>query len=120
MGFIKRLLGLEVKPGEPQPLRDNAFEREVLLSELPCFVSFYSLWCASCQVMGGLLNEVGPEFAGRAEFYKINIRENPSAPSRYGVSGVPAVVLFKNGEPVDRLVGLVTIDTLRMWLESHI
>ena len=120
MGFIKRLLGLETKPGEPETIDAERFDREVLQSGLPCIVEFYNLWCSSCQVMTGLLNEIGPGYLERARFYKVNAERSPSIPPRYGVSGVPTVILFKAGEPVDRLTGLVPIDDLKAWIDQHV
>jgi len=120
MGFIKRLLGLETKPGEPETIDPERFERDVLRGDLPCVVEFYNLWCSSCQVMTGLLNEIGPGYLDRARFYKVNAERSPSIPPRYGVSGVPTLIIFKGGEPVDRLTGLVPIDELKAWIEQHL
>jgi thioredoxin 1 len=120
MGFIKRLLGLETKPGEPATINREQFERDVLGSDGPCIVEFYNLWCSSCQVMTGLLNEIGPGFMGRASFFKVNAERSPSIPQRYGVSGVPTVILFKGGEPVDRFTGLLPIDDLKAWIDDHL
>jgi thioredoxin 1 len=120
MGFIKRLLGLETKPGEPQPVNDSSFEAEVLSCELPCFVDFYSLWCPPCQVMGGLLNEIGPEYIGRAKFFKMDITKNPFSASRQNISGVPTVIVFKGGVGVDRIVGLEPLNDLKAWIDKHI
>jgi len=120
MGFIKRLLGLEVKPGEPMNTSDEDFEREVLNSELPCFVDFYNLWCASCQVMAGLLNEIGPDYIDRAKFFKLNVDKNPATPAQFSISSVPTLIVFKNGEPVNRLVGLFPLQPLREWIDRNI
>jgi len=120
MGFIKRLLGLETKPGEPETINKDRFERDVLQGDLPCIVEFYNLWCSSCQVMTGLLNEIGPQYLERARFYKVNAERSPSIPPRYGISGVPTVIMFKGGEPVDRLSGLVPIDDLKDWIDQHL
>jgi len=120
MGFLKRLLGLETKPGEPKPVDEARFESEVLGSDLPCFVYFYNLWCASCQVTGGLLNEVGPGFVGRAEFFKIDTHKAPSVPARFNVRGVPAIIAIRAGREIDRLVGLTPIDSLTSWIEKNI
>ena len=107
MGFLKRLLGIETKPGEPESIGDDSFEEEVLRSELPCVVEIYNLWCSSCQVMAGLLNEVGPDYLGKV------------IPQRFQVSGVPTILLIERGEVVDRLTGLVPLDELRDWIERH-
>jgi thioredoxin 1 len=120
MGFIKRLLGLETKPGEPRPIKDDSFESEVLKCELPCFVEFYNLWCSSCQVMSGLLNEVGPSYLGKAKFFKLNTDRNPAVPARYNISGVPTIIVFKDGKEVDRLAGLTPLNPLKEWIEKHV
>jgi thioredoxin 1 len=120
MGFIKRFLGLEIKPGEPKPLNKGSFDEEVLTGEIPSFVYFFHLWCSSCQVMGGLLNEVGPDYADRAEFFKMNVHKEPAIPARYKVAGVPTLIVFKKGEEADRLVGMHPLDPLREWIEKHL
>ncbi len=120
MGFIKRFLGLETKPGEPKPVHGGSFDEEVLTGELSSFVYFFHLWCSSCQVMAGLLNEVGPDYADRALFFKMNVHKEPAIPSRYNVTGVPTVIVFKKGEEADRLVGLFPLDALRDWIEEHL
>ncbi len=119
MGFLKRLLGIETKPGEPESIGDDSFEEEVLRSELPCVVEIYNLWCSSCQVMAGLLNEVGPDYLGKVKFFKVNAERSPSIPQRFQVSGVPTILLIERGEVVDRLTGLVPLDELRDWIERH-
>jgi thioredoxin len=120
MGFLKRLLGLETKPGEPESIGDGRFEEEVVRSELPCVVEIYNLWCSSCQVMAGLLNEVGPDYMGKVRFFKVNADRSPSIPQRFQVSGVPTMLLIERGEVIDRLTGLVPLDELRDWIEWHI
>jgi thioredoxin len=120
MGFIKRLLGLETKPGEPETVNSERFEAEVLRSDLPCIVEFYNLWCSSCQVMTGLLNEIGPGYMGRARFYKVNVERTPSIPARFQISGVPTVILFDAGEPRDRLTGLVPLNDLKEWIDTRL
>lgn len=120
MGFLKRLLGLETKSGEPESIGDDRFEEEVVRSELPCVVEIYNLWCSSCQVMAGLLNEVGPDYVGKVKFFKVNADRNPFIPQRFKVSGVPTILLIERGEVIDRLTGLVPLDELRDWIEQHI
>ncbi|MBU8921355.1 MAG: thioredoxin [Bacteroidales bacterium] len=120
MGFIKRLLGLETKPGEPAPLTDERFDEEIAESGLPCFVYCFSLWCSSCQVMGGLLNEVGPDYADQARFFKLDVTKNPATASRLGIKGVPAIFFFRDGKPVESHTGLIPLDPLKEWIEMNI
>lgn len=120
MGFLRRLLGLETKPGEPESIGDDRFEGEIARSEIPCVVEIYNLWCSSCQVMTGLLNEIGPDYLGKVKFLKVNADRNPSIPQRFRVSGVPTILFVERGEEVDRLTGLVPLNELRGWIERHI
>lgn len=120
MGFFKRLLGIETKPGEPAPLTDAGLEGALGADDLPCFIYFFHLWCSSCQVMGGLLNEIGPEYADRARFYKLDISKNPSAASRFAVSAVPTIAVFRKGELIDQNKGLLHLNDLKEWIERNI
>jgi thioredoxin 1 len=120
MGFIRRFLGLETIPGQPKPVHGGTFDEEVLAGELPSFVYFFHLWCSSCQVMGGLLNEIGPDYLDRAAFFKMNVQKEPAIPTRYNVTAVPTVIVFKNGEEANRLVGLIPLNALREWVEKHL
>jgi thioredoxin 1 len=117
--FIKKLFGLEVKPGEPEKLSDNSFDAVISKNDKTCFVHFYTLCNASCQVMNGLLNEIGPNYIEKASFYRMNIRDNPYTPQRLKITGVPTIVVFKNGEPVEALTRLVPIDQLAEWIEEN-
>ncbi|MDZ7860503.1 MAG: thioredoxin domain-containing protein [Candidatus Krumholzibacteriota bacterium] len=119
-GFIRRLLGLEVKPGEPEKLSDASFDEVIKEDGSLCFVHFYTLCSASCQVMGGLLNEIGPNYIGKANFYKMDIRDNPYTPQRFNITGVPAVVVFKDGKPVETLTRLTPLNQLKEWIEKNI
>jgi thioredoxin-like negative regulator of GroEL len=119
MGFLRRLLGLETKPGEPESIGDDRFDEEIAQSDLPCIVEIYNLWCSSCQVMTGLLNEIGPDYIGKARFFKVNAERSPSIPQKFGVSGVPTILMLDRGEVIDRLTGLVPLNELRAWIERH-
>ena len=88
MGFFKRLFGIEVRPGEPAALSDMESFNEVVKSGRPSLVYFYHLWCSSCQVMGGLLNEIGPGYVGRIDLYKLDIHKVPGAAAKLSITGV--------------------------------
>jgi thioredoxin len=120
MGFLKRLLGLEQRPGEPRPVNDDRFEEEVFNNQLPCFIDFFNLWCSPCQVMGGLLNEVGPLFAGRADFFKVDVNRNPAVAAHFNIRSVPTIIVVKDGEEIGRHVGLMPLNPLKAWIEAHI
>jgi thioredoxin 2 len=120
MGFIRRLLGLETKPGEPESLRDELFEDTVKDPDMPVFIFFFNLWCSGCQVMHGLLNEVGPEYIGRARFYKMDATQSPRAVAALGLKGVPVLASFRPGEKAEWMGGLMNITELREWIDSLI
>ncbi|MBN2069915.1 MAG: hypothetical protein JW814_00545 [Candidatus Krumholzibacteriota bacterium] len=120
MGFFKRLLGLEVKPGEPVALQDLAGYKKATGSNTPSLVYYFHLWCSSCQVMGGLLNEIGPDYTETIDFYKLDIHKVPEAATAQAVSAVPTLIIFLAGEPVARHSGLIPIDQLREWIEKNI
>jgi thioredoxin 1 len=118
MGLFDRLFNREPKPGKPQPVTDESFEQEVLASDTPALVDFWSRRCPPCQVMGGLLNEIGPDYAGIVNIFKLDVDENPQITMRYQITSIPTVILFRNGRVVDRIVGLIPLNPLRAKLDS--
>jgi len=118
MGMFRKLFGGEPKPGKPINITDDEFEGKVLRSDIPVAVDFWSSTCAPCQVMAGLLSELGPEFAGRVKIVKVQVDRHAQAATTYGVRGVPTVMLFRDGKPVDSIVGLLPLIPLRERLEQ--
>ncbi|RPH94674.1 thiol reductase thioredoxin [candidate division KSB1 bacterium] len=118
MGFLKRLFTGSTKPGKPIAVTDESFEQEVLNSDLPAVVDFWSPTCAPCQVMGGLLNELGPEFTDRLRIFKLNVEQSPDTAEQYRIRGVPTLVFLRKGREVDRVVGLMPLHPLRAKLEK--
>lgn len=103
----------EPKPGKPREVTDETFVAEVLNSELPAVVDFWSPSCPPCQVMSGLLNEIGPDYAGRVNIFKLNIDHNPEATSRLNISSVPTILFFRGATVVDIVVGLLPLMPLK-------
>jgi thioredoxin 1 len=118
MGFLKNLFVKPPKPGKPRLVTDLSFREEVLESDIPVVVDFWSPRCPPCQVMGGLLDEIGPDYAGQVHIFKLNVDQNPETAMQYQVQSIPTVILFRKGRPVDRIVGLLPLNPLRAKLDS--
>lgn len=84
---------------------DSSFESEVLNSSTPVLVDFWAEWCGPCRALAPKLEEVAQELAGKVKIVKVNVDENPNTPGKYGVRGIPAMLLFKGGSEVGQLVG---------------
>ena len=88
------------------------FSAQVLESSQPVLVDFWAPWCGPCKMLGPTIEEISNDYAGKVRVGKLNTDEAGSIASQYGIQGIPTVILFKGGQPVDRLVGLVKKDKL--------
>ena len=88
-------------------LNEANFEVEVLKSEQPVLVDFFATWCHPCRKLAPIVEEIAEDYAGRVKVAKLNIDEARSVAIKYGVSSIPTLILFKNGEPAHRIVGYV-------------
>ena len=86
---------------------DAQFDADVLKSDIPVVVDFWATWCAPCKAIAPVLDQLADEYDGRIKVGKVNVDENPATPAQYGVRGIPTMILFKDGEIVDQLVGAV-------------
>lgn len=101
--------------GKALALSDADFSQEVSESVLPVLIDFWASWCGPCQTMGPILDSVAEEYEGKIKVMKVNVDSNPLTPAKFGVRGIPTLILFKGGEVVDRIVGAVprnTVDSL--------
>ena len=88
-------------------VNDKDFAEKVLNSSEPVLVDFWAPWCGPCRMLSPVIEEVAQEFEGKAKIYKLNVDENPQSARKYGIRGIPALKIFKSGEVVDNIVGLV-------------
>jgi thioredoxin 1 len=97
---------------------DGDFEKQVLKSDIPALVDFWAAWCGPCRTVGPVVEELASEYSGKVKVAKLNVDENKETPARYEVRGIPTLMLFKNGEVVDRIVGAVPKDRIKELLDK--
>ena len=99
---------------------DATFDDEVLKSETPVLVDFWADWCPPCKMISPVLDQIGEEYDGRLTIAKVDYDANPGAPSRYGVLGLPTLLLFKDGEVVQQIVGAKPKRALLQQITPHL
>jgi thioredoxin 1 len=97
---------------------DDTFQNEVLASDKPVLVDFWAEWCGPCRMIAPALEEISQEMAERVTVVKLNIDENPTAPAKYGVRGIPTMILFNEGKIAATKVGAAPKTQLQGWLEQ--
>lgn len=99
---------------------DDSFEEEVLKSQTPVLVDYWAEWCGPCKMIAPVLDDLSVEYAGRIKVAKLNIDENPNTPPRYGIRGIPTLMLFKNGNVEATKVGAVSKSQLTAFIDSNL
>jgi thioredoxin 1 len=99
---------------------DGSFEQDVLQSERPVLVDFWAEWCAPCKALNPAVEAVALKYASSARVVKMNIDDNPSVAQRYGIRGLPTLILFKGGREEDRIVGAISKDVISRLIDKHV
>ena len=99
---------------------DDNFESEVLQSAEPVLVDYWAEWCGPCKTIAPVLDEIASEYDGRVKIAKLNIDDNPNTPPRYGIRGIPTLMLFKDGEVEATKVGAVSKSQLTAFIDSNL
>ena len=101
-------------------ITDDTFENEVLQSSTPVLVDYWAEWCGPCKMIAPILDDVAQEYAGRLKIAKLNIDENQNTPPKYGIRGIPTLMLFKNGNMEAMKVGALSKSQLTAFIDSNI
>jgi len=99
---------------------ESNFQSEVLGASEPVLVDFWAGWCAPCKMLAPVVEKVASAYAGKAKFVKLDTDANQNLAGKYQVSGIPCLILFKNGQPVDRIMGYVPEKTITEMLSRHV
>ncbi|MEN3971397.1 thioredoxin TrxA [Sphingomicrobium sp. XHP0235] len=99
---------------------DASFEADVLNADKPVLLDFWAEWCGPCRMIGPALEEISDELADKLTVAKINIDENPETPGKFGVRGIPTMILFKNGEAAAQKVGAAPKGQIQQWVEGEL
>lgn len=99
---------------------DDSFETEVLKSAQPVLIDYWAEWCQPCKMIAPVLDDIASEYNGRLKVAKLNIDENPNTPPRYGIRGIPTLMLFKDGEVEATKVGAVSKSQLVAFIDSNL
>jgi thioredoxin 1 len=99
---------------------DDTFEAEVLSSEQPVLVDYWAEWCGPCKMIAPILQEIANEYATKVKVAKLNIDENPATPPKYGIRGIPTLMLFRNGNVEATKVGALSKSQLAAFIDSNL
>jgi thioredoxin 1 len=106
--------------GNVLQVTDQNFETEVLKSSQPVLVDFWAAWCGPCRMIAPTVEALAGEYAGKAKVAKVNVDENQNTPARYNIRGIPTLLLFKDGQVREQLVGAASRDVIENLIKKHL
>jgi thioredoxin len=101
-------------------INDDTFENEVIESTVPVVVDFWAQWCGPCKALAPILDDISQKYDGKVKFVKLDVDSNPSTPPKFGVRGIPTLILFKDGQVQATQVGLINKADLMQFIDKHI
>ncbi len=99
---------------------DNSFEQDVLGASTPVLVDFWAEWCAPCRMLAPTVEAVAEKYVGSASVVKLNVDDNPGVAQRYGIKGIPTLILFKGGKEEERVVGATSKEAISRMIDKHV
>jgi len=99
---------------------DQNFNKEILESDKVALVDFWAAWCGPCQMLGPVIEELAGDYEGKAVIAKLNVDENPGTASQYGIRSIPSLLVFKNGQVVDQMLGALPKNQIAKKIDEHI
>jgi thioredoxin 1 len=98
---------------------DANFDQEVLKSDQPVLIDFWAVWCGPCKALSPIVDEVAQNYSGKIKVAKMNVDQNPGTPGRYGIRGIPTLLIFKGGQVKEQIVGYVPRETIEKAIDKH-